>query len=96
MDGPTIDHVANIVASVSFKGAGVANHMKTKEGMVVQDADRLDALGATGIARAFTYGGYKGQPIHLPDVKPTLHQTKEEYFSGRHPPSTISTKNYCY
>jgi uncharacterized protein len=57
--------------------------MKTMEGMVVQDADRLDALGAIGIARAFAYGGYKEQPIHDPAIPATLHRSFEQYKSNR-------------
>jgi uncharacterized protein len=82
VDPKAIDHVCEIIAHLSFKGAGVENQIKTLEGKVVQDADRLDAIGAMGIARAFAYGGHKGRSIHNPDVKPTLHQTKEAYKSN--------------
>jgi uncharacterized protein len=74
-----ITHVCDIIARVSFKGAGVASAMHTKEGKVVQDADRLDALGAIGIARCFAYGGSKQREIHNPNVKPTMHQTFDDY-----------------
>ncbi|HET6272011.1 MAG TPA: HD domain-containing protein [Bacteroidota bacterium] len=74
-----IDHVCEIIHDLSFKGAGVKTRMRTKEGMVVQDADRLDALGAIGIARAFAYGGHRGQELYNPDILPTLHKSFEEY-----------------
>lgn len=73
--------VLRIVETISFKGAGVADEMDTLEGKVVQDADRLDALGAIGIGRTFSYGGFKGSPMHDPNVPPLLHGTKEEYRS---------------
>jgi len=79
VDKDTISHVCEIIEDVSFKGAGVDNRMKTVEGMVVQDADRLDALGAIGIARTFAYGGYKGREIYNPDIKPERHETFEAY-----------------
>jgi uncharacterized protein len=79
VDKETIIQVCNIVNEVSFKGAGVENGIRTLEGKVVQDADRLDALGATGIARTFAYGGFKGIPMHDPDLKPTLHSSFNEY-----------------
>ncbi|EKD33175.1 MAG: hypothetical protein ACD_76C00077G0001 [uncultured bacterium] len=74
--------VCEIIDHVSFKGAGVKNEMESLEGKIVQDADRLDAIGAIGIARAFVYGGYKGQPMHIPDHAPITHRTKEEYFNS--------------
>lgn len=82
MDEEIINHVAEIITHISYKGAGVPTKMRTIEGQVVQDADRLDAIGAIGIARVFTYGGYKKRPMHLSGTKPRLHTTKEEYFSG--------------
>jgi uncharacterized protein len=61
-----VDQVAYIVQNISFKGGTNKHKMKTIEGMIVQDADRLDALGAIGIARAFAYGGYKKRMIYDP------------------------------
>lgn len=74
-----IDHVCEIIASLSFKGAGVATAMRTVEGQAVQDADRLDAIGAIGIARAFAYGGHKGRALYDPDVSPEAHASFEAY-----------------
>jgi uncharacterized protein len=79
VDRTTIDHVAEIIAHVSFKGAGVATPMHTLEGACVQDADRLDALGAIGIARTFAYGGHAGQPMHDPELAPIAHATFHDY-----------------
>lgn len=75
--------VVEIVATVSFKGAGVKTEMRTLEGRCVQDADRLDALGAIGIARCFAYGGHAGRPIYDPAEPPTLHATAEAYKAAR-------------
>jgi len=75
----TIDHVCEIIRRVSFKGAGVATPMNTLEGQVVQDADRLDAIGAVGIARAFAYGGHAGRAMFDPDVPPEPHASFEAY-----------------
>ena len=85
VDGIIINHVCQIIDNLSFKGAGVQTTMKTREGMVVQDADRLDALGAIGIARAFAYGGHKGREIHNPDIAPAHHATFEEYKNSAGP-----------
>lgn len=79
VDEEIIKHVCNIVKGVSFKGAKVKSELKTKEGMVVQDADRLDALGAIGIARVFAYGGSKGREIYNPEIKVVKHKSFEEY-----------------
>lgn len=79
VDQEVIAHVAEIIDSLSFKGAGVPTPMRTLEGQCVQDADRLEAIGAIGIARAFAYGGHKGQPMHDPDHAPTPHATFEDY-----------------
>lgn len=79
VDEPTIDHVCRIIGQLSFKGAGVATPMDSLEGACVQDADRLEAIGAIGIARTFAYGGWKGQPMHDPDLPPQLHGSFTEY-----------------
>lgn len=86
-----IDQVVEIIADLSFKGAGVKTKMKTIEGMIVQDADRLDAIGAIGIARTFAYGGYKNNLMYDPEIKPVIHNTKEEYFK-----SVGTTINHFY
>jgi uncharacterized protein len=75
-------HVMEIIASLSYKG-GNRPPMRTIEGQVVQDADRLDAIGAMGISRVFAYSGAKGRPIHLPDLPPRIHMTPEEYRNGK-------------
>lgn len=79
VDRTTIDHVCEIIRRVSFKGAGVATPMNTLEGQVVQDADRLDAIGAVGIARAFAYGGHAGRAMYDPEVPPEPHGSFEAY-----------------
>ena len=76
------EHVCQIIANISFKGAGVEQPTLSLEGQVVQDADRLDAMGAIGIARAFAYGGAKGRPLYDPTVTPTEHRTAEAYLKG--------------
>jgi uncharacterized protein len=77
--GPVVD----IVASISFKGAGVSTPMASLEGRCVQDADRLDAIGAIGIARCFAYGGHAGRLLHDPAVPPELHATAAAYKSAK-------------
>jgi uncharacterized protein len=74
-----VDQVCDIIAGLSFKGAGVATPMRSLEGQIVQDADRLDALGAIGIARTFAYGGHKGQAMHDPAIQPQMHASFEAY-----------------
>lgn len=78
-----IDEVVAIVNAVSYKGSGVSDQMKSLEGKIVQDADRLDALGAIGIARTFAYGGSVNQPIYDPSIKPTKHDSKEAYAASK-------------
>ncbi|GAA0699305.1 HD domain-containing protein [Paraclostridium ghonii] len=70
--------ITNIIKSMSFKGGVVNSKQNTIEGMVVQDADRLDAIGAIGIARAFTYGGYKHQTIYNPEISPREFKSIED------------------
>ena len=82
-DDDVIEAVADIVATISFKGANVRTEMKTLEGRCVQDADRLDAMGAIGIARCFAYGGHAGRLIHDPDARPVMHATAEAYKSAK-------------
>jgi uncharacterized protein len=83
LDVPSTDRVCGIIEQISFKGAGVENKMDSLEGSIVQDADRLDAIGAIGIARAFAYGGYKNRPLYDPDSPPQLHATFEQYRSSK-------------
>lgn len=71
--------VSRIVAEVSFKGAEVETPVSSLEAAVVQDSDRLDAIGAIGIARAFAYGGHKNRLLFDPEKKPKNHTTFEEY-----------------
>jgi len=85
------EKVIQIINEVSFKGAGVETKPTSIEAMAVQDADRLDAIGAIGIARTFAYGGYKNQPMHIPGLKPNLHKDFEEYKKAR-----TSTINHFY
>lgn len=77
-----ISEVIEIITTMSFKGGNLGN-MKTMEGRIVQDADRLDALGAIGIARTFAYSGAKDQPIYDPDLTVRDHLTYEEYRRGK-------------
>ncbi|HEV3137135.1 MAG TPA: HD domain-containing protein [Pirellulales bacterium] len=85
VDVDTIEHVCEIIADLSFKGAGVATPMRTLEGTVVQDADRLDAIGAIGIARAFAYGGHAGRTMYDPEIPPEKHASFEAYKKNRGP-----------
>lgn len=85
------DKVAFIVDNVSFKGAKVENTMKGLEGMIVQDADRLDAIGAIGIARTFAFGGFKQREMYNPDIKPEIHESFEAYKN-----SNSNTINHFY
>ena len=71
--------IAKIVDGVSYKGAHVQDQMDSLEGKIVQDADRLDAIGAIGIARAFAYGGSRNRPLYEPDQTPEMHSSFEEY-----------------
>ena len=75
----TIDHVIAIIENISFKGGKVARKFSSIELDIVQDADRLDAIGAIGIARTFNFGGFKNRALYNPDIAPNLSMTKEEY-----------------
>ena len=86
-----INHVENIIVNISFKGGKHTQKFKSPELDVVQDADRLDAIGAIGVARTFNYGGYKGREIYNPEIKPNLNMTKEEYKNSNAP-----TLNHFY
>jgi len=86
-----ITHVVNIIENISFKGGNFENKFTSIELDIVQDADRLDALGAIGIARTFNYGGFKNRPLYLPNVAPNLNMTKEEYKNSESP-----TLNHFY
>jgi len=79
VDGLTIEHVVNIIRHISFKGGNFEREFQSKELAIVQDADRLDAIGAIGIARCFNYGGFKNRPLYDPNVPPVLNMSKEEY-----------------
>ncbi|MDY0167618.1 MAG: HD domain-containing protein [Thermoguttaceae bacterium] len=82
VDPRVSDQVCRIIADISFKGAGVEQPQLSLEGQVVQDADRLDAIGAIGIARAFAYGGAKGRLLYNPAIAPVEHRTAEAYLKS--------------
>lgn len=75
----TIIHVVNIIENISFKGGNFERKFSSTELDVVQDADRLDAIGAIGIARAFNYGGFKNRALYDPTITPNMNMSKEEY-----------------
>ena len=91
VDDPVIEHVENIIRNISFKGGNFTASFSSPELDVVQDADRLDAMGAIGIARAFNYGGFKNREIYNPEIKPDMEMTKEAYKK-----STAPTINHFY
>ncbi len=79
LDASLINEIESIVNEVSFKGAKVKYKMKTLEGKVVQDADKLDAIGAIGVARAFSFGGKFDRALYLPNKKPVFHTSFAQY-----------------
>ena len=83
--------ILRITEEVSFKGAGIETPVQSMEAAVVQDADRLDAIGAIGIARTFTYGGHKSRLIYDPSISPVMHNDFQEYKN-----STAPTINHFY
>jgi uncharacterized protein len=77
--------VVKIIENISFKGGHVKQDFNSLELDIVQDADRLDALGAVGIARTFNYGGFRNRKIYVPEIAPKLNMSKEEYKKGDNP-----------
>lgn len=86
-----IIHIEHIITNISFKGGNFKPTFTSPELKVIQDADRLDAIGAIGIARCFNYGGFKNREIYNPNIPPKLNMTKEEYKK-----STAPTINHFY
>jgi uncharacterized protein len=91
LDEISLNHVIQIIENISFKGGHGLKEFSSKELDVVQDADRLDAIGAIGIARAFNYGGFKNRGLYNPKIAPNLHMSKEEYKNSEAP-----TLNHFY
>lgn len=91
VDQVIIDHVKLIIENMSFKNSFDQKAFTSKEMQIVQDADRLDAIGAIGIARAFTYGGFKNRVLYDPAIKPEQHLSKETYKN-----TTAPTINHFY
>jgi uncharacterized protein len=91
VDEATIEHVINIIENISFKGGNFEKKFHSKELEIVQDADRLDAIGAIGIARCFNYGGFKNRALYNPAIAPKLNMSKEEYKNSDSP-----TLNHFY
>mgnify|MGYP003870708163 CR=1 FL=1 len=91
LDEAVIEHVIQIIQNISFKGGKEKRTFHSQELDIVQDADRLDAIGAIGIARTFNYGGFKNRALYDPEIPPNRNMTKEEYKS-----STAPTMNHFY
>jgi uncharacterized protein len=91
VDEVIIVHVVNIIDNISYKGGNLEKKFSSVELDIVQDADRLDAIGAVGIARAFNYGGFKNRALYDPKIAPNVSMTKEEYKSSNAP-----TLNHFY
>jgi uncharacterized protein len=91
VDDSIIYHVQQIIRNMSFKSSLGEISFTSPEMLVVQDADRLDAIGAIGIARAFTYGGFKNRELYNPEIKPDINISKEAYKK-----STAPTINHFY
>jgi len=91
LESKVAQHILRITEEVSFKGAGIETPVQSPEAAAVQDADRLDAIGAIGIARTFTYGGHKSRLIYDPSISPVMHGDFQEYKNG-----TAPTINHFY
>ena len=91
VDDEVITHVVNIIENISFKGGNFEKKFTSIELDIVQDADRLDAIGAIGIARTFNYGGFKNRTLYDPEIAPNSSMTKEEYKNNESP-----TLNHFY
>ncbi len=91
VDFEIIDKVVSIIRNMSFKNSFDFNIQESMEMNIVSDADKLDAMGAIGIARTFNYGGHIGTEIYNPDIKPIIHKSKNEYKSSKGP-----TVNHFY
>ncbi len=86
VDSLVIEHVINIIENISFKKSLEKTELFTSPELdVIQDADRLDAIGAIGIARCFNYGGFKNRPLYNPEIEPNLSMSKEEYKKSSSP-----------
>ncbi|MFV8325599.1 HD domain-containing protein [Flavobacterium sp. ZS1P14] len=85
VDEEIINHVVNIINNISYKGGNFEKKFSSIELDVVQDADRLDAIGAIGIARTFNYGGFKNRTLYDPKIAPNTRMTKEEYKNNDSP-----------
>jgi uncharacterized protein len=85
LDEESINNVVQIIRNISFKGGHKYSDFNSVELQIVQDADRLDAIGAIGIARAFNYGGFKNRTLYDPEIKPDLNMSKEAYKKGAAP-----------
>ena len=85
VDSKTTSEVIKIIENISFKGGNFSTEYQSLELNVVEYADRLDAIGAIGIARTFNYGGYKNREMYNPNIPPVLNMTKEEYKNSHAP-----------
>jgi len=85
VDREILEHVQAIIKHVSYKGGFSQDQISTIEFHIVQDADRLDAIGAVGIARAFNYGGFKNRPIHSPEMPLQEYKNSKAYHKSDAP-----------
>jgi uncharacterized protein len=98
VDSSIITHIEKIIINISYKSSLPSNKIQNNTSQftspeldLIQDADRLDAIGAIGIARCFNYGGFKNRPLHNPEIQPNINQSKESYKK-----STAPTINHFY